>query len=65
MSKFHSFVWAPIFWHIFGADVYSFEDILKQITDSESTLQGGSFDTHECQIQEKKILTPPNENAHL
>ena len=54
------------FWHVFGSGVYSFEDILKQITDSESTFQGGSFDTHECQIQEKKIFTPPPyENAHL
>ena len=59
MSTFHSFVWEPIFWHIFGANVYSFEDILKQITDSESTLQDGSFDTYECQFQEEKKIDPP------
>ena len=65
MSKFHSIVWEPIFWDLFGADVYNFEDILKQISDSESTLHGGSFDTHECHFQEKNFLTPPYENPHI
>ena len=34
-------------WHIFASGIHSVQDILKQISYSESTLQGRSFDTHQ------------------